>query len=325
MILAEKIVRLRKQIGWSQEELAEKMNVSRQSVSKWEATNSIPDLNKIIRLGELFEVSTDYLLKDEIEVSESVAGVSDESAIQISLEQTMKYVEDKLKSSRLVAKGVFLCVGSAIPLITLLSMSKSGQLEISSGLAAAIGVVLILVMISIGVSFFIRTNQHESDFETIDNNEFELAYGVHSAFTEKLQKYRNTYNLKLSISIGLFIFSFVPLMFGSMLFKGSEVTLLMLNVLLLMIAVGVYILIPVSAQYEAYCSILKEGNYGSTKSKRARRVEKLAAFYWPLLVAFFLGWSLWTMDWGITWIVWPVGAVFFVALVGLMELLNKDE
>lgn len=67
MILAEKIVRLRKQVGWSQEELAEQMNVSRQSVSKWESTNSIPDLNRIIMLAELFDVSTDFLLKDENE------------------------------------------------------------------------------------------------------------------------------------------------------------------------------------------------------------------------------------------------------------------
>ena len=325
MILAEKIVRLRKQVGWSQEDLAEKMDVSRQSVSKWESTNSIPDLNKIIKLADLFEVSTDYLLKDEIETSESVGGNSDGNTIQISLEQAMKYVNYKIKESQLIAKGVFLTVGSPIPLITLLAMVKSGQLDFSQGLATAIGVLLILVMISIGVSFFIRTNQFENDVETIDNERFELSYGVHSAFKEKLQKYRSTYNLKLSISIGLFIFSFVPLMFGSMLFSGPQVTLLMLNVLLLMLGVGIFILIPVSAEYEAYNSILQEGDFGTTKSKRTRRAEKMAAFYWPLLVAFYLGWSLWTMDWGITWIVWPVGAILFVALIGLMELFVKEE
>jgi len=325
MILAEKIVRLRKQVGWSQEDLAEKMDVSRQSVSKWEATNSIPDLNKIIKLADLFEVSTDYLLKDEVEVSESFNGSSDGNAIQISLEQAMNYVDNKVKESQLIAKGVFLTVGSPIPLITLLAMAKSGQLEFSQGLTAAIGVFLILVMVSIGVSFFIRTNQFESDVETIDNEKFELSFGVHSAFKEKLQKYRSTYNIKLSISIGLFIFSFVPLMFGSMLFSGSQVTLLMLNVLLLMIGVGIFILVPVSAKYEAYNRILQEGNFDTTKSKRTRRAEKFAAFYWPLLVAFYLGWSLWTMDWGITWIVWPVGAILFVALIGLMELFVKEE
>ncbi|MEE1032652.1 MAG: helix-turn-helix transcriptional regulator, partial [Ruminococcus sp.] len=59
MILAEKIITLRKKNGWSQEELAEKMNVSRQSVSKWEGAQSVPDLNKILMLSEIFGVSTD--------------------------------------------------------------------------------------------------------------------------------------------------------------------------------------------------------------------------------------------------------------------------
>ncbi|MBR3595849.1 MAG: helix-turn-helix transcriptional regulator, partial [Clostridia bacterium] len=48
MILAEKIIKLRKQNGWSQEDLAMQLNVSRQSVSKWESTASIPDLDKIV-------------------------------------------------------------------------------------------------------------------------------------------------------------------------------------------------------------------------------------------------------------------------------------
>ena len=59
MILADKIIRLRKKNGWSQEELAGKMNVSRQAVSKWEGAQAIPDLEKILRLGELFGVTTD--------------------------------------------------------------------------------------------------------------------------------------------------------------------------------------------------------------------------------------------------------------------------
>ena len=65
MILAEKIALLRKQCGWSQEGLAEQLGVSRQSVSKWELGSSIPDLDKIIRMSELFGVTTDYLLKEQ--------------------------------------------------------------------------------------------------------------------------------------------------------------------------------------------------------------------------------------------------------------------
>lgn len=67
MILADKIAEERKRNGWSQEELAEQLGVSRQAVSKWESAGSVPDLQKVIQLAELFGVSTDYLLKDEME------------------------------------------------------------------------------------------------------------------------------------------------------------------------------------------------------------------------------------------------------------------
>ena len=70
MIFADKLIQLRKKNGWSQEELANLMNVSRQSVSKWEGAQSIPDLDKMVKLSELFGVSTDFLLKDEIEECE---------------------------------------------------------------------------------------------------------------------------------------------------------------------------------------------------------------------------------------------------------------
>ena len=67
MILADKIIDLRKKNGWSQEELAEKLGVSRQSVSKWESAMSTPDMGRIVEMSNIFGVSTDYLLKDEIE------------------------------------------------------------------------------------------------------------------------------------------------------------------------------------------------------------------------------------------------------------------
>ena len=63
MNIADRIQYLRKQNGYSQEELADKVGVSRQAVSKWESEQSTPDLEKIIVMSELFEVTTDYILK----------------------------------------------------------------------------------------------------------------------------------------------------------------------------------------------------------------------------------------------------------------------
>ncbi len=63
MNIADRIQYLRKQNGLSQEELADKIGVSRQAVSKWESEQSTPDLDKIIVMSNLFEVTTDYILK----------------------------------------------------------------------------------------------------------------------------------------------------------------------------------------------------------------------------------------------------------------------
>jgi transcriptional regulator with XRE-family HTH domain len=325
MILANKIIKLRKQFGWSQEELAEKMDISRQSVSKWESTNSIPDLKKIIMLADIFDVTTDFLLKDDVEVCDSISEGIEPAISQITLEQSLNYVENKMKVADLVTKGVVLCICSVIPLFFFWAMAKINRLDLTSDVVAAIGVVSILIIISIGISFFIRTNQYKNDIAQIENEAFELAYGVHSVFKEKLEKFRTTYNIRLSLGIFISIMSFVPLMFGSIFSGGAGIVLMMLIVLILMIATGIYIIATVSAKYNAYNSILKESCIETKKTRRTKRAEKLAAFYWPLLTAAYLGWSLWTMDWGVTWIVWPVGAVFFAALFGLMELLDKED
>ncbi|WP_299079978.1 helix-turn-helix transcriptional regulator [uncultured Paraglaciecola sp.] len=325
MILADKIIKLRKQLGWSQEELAEKMSVSRQSVSKWESTNSIPDLNKIIVLAGIFGVSTDYLLKDDIEAEEPVSEDSEPGVNQINLEQALLYVENKVKVSDLIAKGVMFCVCSVIPLFFLMMLNTANKLPISNHAAIAIGIVSIMVMIVFGISYFIKINQYDNELAPIDNQRFELAYGVHGVFTEKLQKFMSTYNQRLMISISLFIFCSVPLIVTSILTRSSELTLLMLIVLLFMIAIGIYILMPASTKHDAYHFLLKEGDLNAGKTRTTILAEKLAAVYWPLIIAIYLGWSLWTMQWGVTWIVWPVGAISFVALVGIVSFFDKEN
>lgn len=65
MNIGERIYELRRKNSMSQEDLAEKMNVSRQSISKWESSQSVPEVEKIIQLSNIFNVSTDWILKCE--------------------------------------------------------------------------------------------------------------------------------------------------------------------------------------------------------------------------------------------------------------------
>lgn len=77
MTLPDKIVELRKRNGWSQEDLAEKINVSRQAISRWEGGNALPDASNILQLSKLFGVTTDYLLNEEYKSDEDLPKVKE--------------------------------------------------------------------------------------------------------------------------------------------------------------------------------------------------------------------------------------------------------
>lgn len=113
MILAEKISEERKKNGWSQEELAEKLSVSRQSVSKWESGQSVPDLNRILELARIFGVTTDYLLKDEIEEAENVDGFksteSSKKLRKVTMEEADEFLRIKTKRHYHSIWSIFMC------------------------------------------------------------------------------------------------------------------------------------------------------------------------------------------------------------------------
>ena len=77
MKLSEKIYQHRKKLGLSQEELATKLGVTRQAVSKWELGDSLPDLDMVVKLAKLFGVSTDYLLQEDVEIPQTQSHWSD--------------------------------------------------------------------------------------------------------------------------------------------------------------------------------------------------------------------------------------------------------
>ncbi len=116
MTLADRILELRKQKGYSQEELADRLGVSRQAVSKWESEQSTPDMDKIILMSDLFEVTTDYLLKGiepvKTDDHKTMADVIDQKVLT---EQNSKRAKTAIKWF-LIGFGILL----AIDLISML-------------------------------------------------------------------------------------------------------------------------------------------------------------------------------------------------------------
>lgn len=92
MTFSDKLIALRKKAGWSQEELAERLNVSRQSVSKWESAQSMPDIDKILQLSSLFSVTTDCLLKDTQDDTQPAAAETPSPLPRVTLAQAEDYL-----------------------------------------------------------------------------------------------------------------------------------------------------------------------------------------------------------------------------------------
>ena len=166
MILADKIIELRKKSGWSQEDLAEKMDVSRQSISKWESAQSVPDMGRIVRLSELFGVSTDYLLKDNIEFEEPAEDVYSDSPLRtVTMEEASGFLRMREHNAPRIALGVMLCILSPVLLILLGGASDYGVLALTESQAVGIGLVALFVLVGCAVALFITCGLRSGKYE----------------------------------------------------------------------------------------------------------------------------------------------------------------
>lgn len=123
MTLSEKIIKHRKINYWSQEDFAEKLNVSRQAVSRWENGTALPDAQNILQISKLFHVTTDYLLNDDYESDRDIPAVQ-------TAEQAAETLFVKKKHLHLVAAICF-TIAWFCSLLGVVNSTSSVQLGVS--------------------------------------------------------------------------------------------------------------------------------------------------------------------------------------------------
>ena len=239
MILADKITDLRKKNGWSQEELANQLGVSRQAVSKWESASSIPDLDKIVKMSIIFGVSTDYLLKDSLEerrdteeileCNTAELGMDDEKGIRmISMETANVYLDLLRNISSRIALGVSLCILSPIMLIGLTGVSdKKEGMILSAEAAVGIGMTILLLMVAVAVAVFIIYGRKIEIYDFLEKEPIELAYGVKGLVEKEKLGYEAVHSRKLVLGIVLCILSAVPIMVLAVSDKNEMLTIVL--------------------------------------------------------------------------------------------------
>lgn len=330
MILAEKITEERKKNGWSQEELAGRLGVSRQSVSKWESAGSIPDLQKVIQLAELFGVSTDYLLKDELGTEEqrnscAASGELDAPLYRVTMEEANEFLQAKRKAAPTIANATALCILSPALLILLAGFAESRMFSVTEALAFGLGCTFLFVSVAAAVFLFITCGNGMHRWELLEREPFETEYGVAGMVKEKRRGYEERFSRGVAVGVVLCILSVIPLIIAGTMDAPDFICEACVAGLLALVALGVNIIIRVSTVKSSYDTLLQEGEF-SKQEKQAR--NKLSAFsgaYWCLATAIYLGWSFWSSRWNFTWIVWPVAGVLFAAASGIARVLLKAD
>lgn len=338
MILAEKISMLRKKEGWSQEELAEQLNVTRQSVSKWEGAQSIPDIGKILQMSRLFRVSTDFLLKDELEAEEAAPFQTDADEKpplrRVTMEEAGEYLELSKKAMMKRARGTFLCIISPVVLILLAALSEVRSLEIPEDAAGGIGAIVVLIFVAAGVLQFLSGSTGMREYEFLEKEAFETEYGVAGMVKECRKQYQAKHTRFCKMGTLLCILAAIPI-FVVAIFSGTPAENLIgagaIDILLLLVGVGAGIFVYSGTYQDAMDCLLEEGDF--TRKRKAQRNIKgpVSLIYWLAVTAVYIYFTFGPNGNGqarYTWYIWAIGGVLFgavLAVVNLVQYLRREK
>ena len=329
MILADKIIENRKKNGWSQEELADRLGVSRQSVSKWEGAQAVPDMKKIVQMSEIFGVSTDYLLRDDIEIPAApetapVDNGLEETVRVVDLAEANAFLEYNEKAAHTVSTGVMLCILSPVLLIVLSGLAEAGMISVNEDVASFGGLIILLVIVAAAVGMFITTSLKGKQYEYLESVDIDTAYGVSGMVKERRGSYAETHSRLLVVGIMLCVISAIPLFIMSLVHYSNNTDLFpILGVagLLVTVAAGVKLIVLTCTRQGGYDKLLDEGDY----TRLNKRVGKFDGIYWAIVLTIYLGWSFISNRWEMTWVVWPIAGVLFAAYREILKAVVRAK
>ena len=320
MIFADKIIELRKKSGLSQEELAEKINVSRQAVSKWESMQSTPDINKIIALSEIFGVSTDYLLKDDANDSEvCVSAESDSTLKKVSLNEANKFLTANNKNALLTALGIALCIMCVVPVVAIGALLPSFE-ELS--------VVFMFMIVAAGVALIVSASKIMKPFRYLERENIETEYGVSGMTREKKEKFTPLHIRDTIIGIILCIMCVTPPIIFEQMNKGELGGELGAALMFIMVAGGVFFIVKSAIINKGYSILLEEERFSREKKIKNSKKTYMGAvmgIYWSLTTALYLGISFLCHNFNISWVIWVVAGVLCVPTVIITNIIENKS
>ena len=331
MTFSEKISALRKQKGWSQEELAEKLMVTRQAVSKWESAQSMPDLDKLVQLSEALGVSTDYLLKDEQAQSAPVPATAEQTVKprHVTQEEARRYLRLQMAAIPKTTLGVALCVWSPIALIGLPVLRSTLNWGFPEEICSGIGLCVLLVMVAAGVALLLTAGGTLREFEYLEREPIETDNGAREQALHMQREMASFCTRQNTIGVVLCILSVLPL-FALMCVPGVPDGYYSLAVcaLLLLVGIACLLLVRTGSMRGAVDKLLEQGDYTRENKAKSRFVGAVSAAYWLVVTAVFLFYTFGPNGNGqpqYSWFIWAIAGVLYGALMAALSVYRKKS
>lgn len=292
MSLGENLQFLRKTKNITQEDLAESLNVSRQSVSKWESDATFPEMDKIIQICDMFSCSIDSLIKGNIQKE--------------TAQDKVGYDKHMNKFSKCISVGIGLC---------LLSISFAGLCDGLKVNDSIIGIGFFLFIL-IAVMIFVVSGINNSNFEK--NNPYIAPFYK----KEQITAFENKYPLRIAVGISLIIIGFIVTIGIDGLEKNRITEALENSMLFFFASIGVSVLVYNGMQKDKY-DIEKYNHRLKKEHKKESSVEqKIHGVIMLIATIIFLVTGIVWHIWQYNWLAFVIGGI----LCGIVSIIiGKDD
>lgn len=260
MNLGEKIYKLRKEKGLSQEALAELVGTTRQAISKWENNQGHPETEKLLSLSNVFEVSVDFLLKDE-----KVAVSTDEKGYYVSREMAAGYIANEKKTCKYCGVGLVLLILTGIPYIMFQTMTTWQVLGMSVCIFAGISTLVASVFIP------------KDEYKVLKKEPLIFDYDFLKSLTQEYLSQKKNYVIVAIVSTVLYISAVLVLLFtvrGGYPLKEYHV------LVFLALAIGIFGMVFAYGTMETYEVIVNNDSFSNRFWFKLRRKVKSKIDRW---------------------------------------------
>ncbi len=281
----------------------------------------------ISEFGSMDEIAFALNSDKSLHAEPPLSGHSKET-MRLNLKQAQEYLDTHISFGIKIAIGVALCVLSPTPAILTESLYDGGFL--TDALSELLGAVPLFLMVALAVGIFITNGIAMGKYEDYEKKQILLDAAAQKKLTGEYESWQTAYGRRIAAGVILCIVSLIPTLFTDWLLKGTSYAWLEDTTalfLFLCVAIAVFLFITSGMRQSAYETLLGKGKaaHKPFDSKKDRRISLVASIYWPIITALYLGWSFFSMNWGMTWVVWPIAGILFGGICSAISIVSSEK